>query len=157
TSRSSFSPRRQACFRPSLPVEYPSCSRRAGDRSQPPSMGRTAGRAMARRLPAPCSNAATAHQRRPDRLFAPTPPGGKMKPGARRPRWLRHGIAPLAVAAALLLRWVLWPLLGPDLPLLFYWPAVVFSAWYGGSRAGLLATLLSSAAVAYFLLDPRYT
>jgi PAS domain S-box-containing protein len=77
-----------------------------------------------------------------------------MNSAARRPRWLRHGIAPLAVAAALLLRWVLWPLLGPDLPLLFYWPAVVFSAWYGGSGAGLLATLLSSTAVAYSLIDP---
>jgi PAS domain S-box-containing protein len=78
-------------------------------------------------------------------------------PKATRPAVLRYGFVPLAVAAALLLRSALWPVLGPDLPFLFLWPAVMCCAWYGGVGPGLLATLLSAVAGRYFLLEPSHS
>src|SRR5438045_2667744 len=71
--------------------------------------------------------------------------------------WRRYGVVLLTVAAALLLRWPLWSVLGSDLAFLLFWPAVVFCAWYGGFRAGLMATLLSSLAACYFLLVPHFS
>ena len=69
---------------------------------------------------------------------------------------LRYGFVFLAVAVALLLRLAFWPLLGPDVPFLLLWPAVMCCAWYGGLGPGLLATLLSALAGWYFLLEPQY-
>jgi signal transduction histidine kinase len=69
----------------------------------------------------------------------------------------RYGFVFVAVTAALLLRLALWPLLGPDLPFLFLWPAVMCCAWYGGLGPGLLATLVSALAGRYFVLDPVHS
>jgi K+-sensing histidine kinase KdpD len=68
----------------------------------------------------------------------------------------RYGVVPVAVATALLLRLLLWPILQAELPFLFLWPALMFCAWYGGFGPGLLATLLSASAGAYFLLEPHH-
>src|SRR6184192_732839 len=59
-----------------------------------------------------------------------------------------------AVAAALLLRCALWSFLGPELPFLFLWPAVMVAAWYGGLGPGLLATALATLAEDFFLIRP---
>jgi PAS domain S-box-containing protein len=67
---------------------------------------------------------------------------------------LRYGAVPLAVAAATVLRWPLWPVLGPDFPFLLFWPTVMLCAWYGGLGPGLLATLLSALSANFFLLEP---
>ena len=61
---------------------------------------------------------------------------------------LRYGIAPLAVAIALLLTLPLSPLLKPTIFPLFF-VAVMLSAWYGGLGSGLLATGLAAAAIEY--------
>jgi two-component system CheB/CheR fusion protein len=66
----------------------------------------------------------------------------------------RFGFVCLAVAAAMLLRFLLWPILGPEIPFLFLWPAVLAAAWYGGLWPGLLATLLAALAEDYMLLGP---
>jgi signal transduction histidine kinase/CheY-like chemotaxis protein len=71
------------------------------------------------------------------------------------PALRRFSIVPPAIGAALLLRWLLWPVLGAELPLLFMWPAVLVSAWWGGFGPGLLATILSALAECYFVLEPR--
>ena len=76
--------------------------------------------------------------------------------------WLRsavqdYGIAILAVAVAFLVRWALWPLLGTAIPFLIHWPAIILAAWYGGFRAGFLATLLSVIGTMFFLLQPRHS
>src|SRR5690242_8098661 len=63
----------------------------------------------------------------------------------------RYGVVSLAVAGAMLLRWPLWPLLGPNLPFLFLWPIVLLGTWYFGLDSGLLAVFLSALAAAYFL------
>src|SRR5919199_6891014 len=73
----------------------------------------------------------------------------------RRSPLLRYGVVPAAVAAAMLLRWPLWGVLGDELAFLFLWPVVMFCAWYGGLGPGLLASFLSALAAAYFLLEPR--
>jgi PAS domain S-box-containing protein len=78
-------------------------------------------------------------------------------PATESSPWWRYGVVLLTVAVALLLRWPLWDVLGNDLAFLLFWPAVVFCAWYGGFRAGLFATLLSSLAACYFLLTPHFS
>ena len=45
---------------------------------------------------------------------------------------LRYGIATAAIASALALRLLLEPWLGPSVPFLQFFPAVLVAAWYGG-------------------------
>jgi PAS domain S-box-containing protein len=67
-----------------------------------------------------------------------------------------YGMAVLCVALALgftllLLRWI-YPTTAP-----LFLVAVMVSAWYGGWRAGMLATVLSTLAVNYFFIEPFYS
>src|SRR4051794_10265708 len=78
-------------------------------------------------------------------------------PDTPRPPLARYGVVPLAVAAAMLLRWPLWPVLQGELAFLFLWPAVIFCAGHGGLGPGLLATALSALSAAFFLLEPRFS
>jgi PAS domain S-box-containing protein len=66
---------------------------------------------------------------------------------------LRYGFVFLAVALALLVSWLLEPVVSRT-PFALFYAAVMLSAWYGGLRHGLLATILSAAAGAYFFLPP---
>ena len=70
---------------------------------------------------------------------------------------LRLAVVPVAVLAAMLVRRVLWPVLGPSVPFLLLWPAVMFSAWFGGLVPGLLTTLLAALSEMYFVLDPPFS
>jgi K+-sensing histidine kinase KdpD len=68
----------------------------------------------------------------------------------------RYGIAFLFVAAAfvstlLLQRFFPYPFL------FLFFAAVMTSAWFGGTAAGLLAVLVSTLLVDYFFLPPYYT
>ena len=72
----------------------------------------------------------------------------------RRSPLARYGLALLVVAVALLLRWSLWPFLGPEIPFLFLWPAVMIAARYGGLGPGLLVTALSLLAEDVLLIHP---
>ncbi|WP_334747733.1 hybrid sensor histidine kinase/response regulator [Nostoc sp.] len=67
-----------------------------------------------------------------------------------------YSVTLLAVGSALLLTLLLQPLLKPTIFLLFF-PAVSVSAWYGGMKAGLIATALSTLAVSLFLLEPVFS
>lgn len=69
-----------------------------------------------------------------------------------RPRssWTRYGFAVLASAIMLGTRWLLEPWLGSFLPLTLLIVAVVFSAWYCGWGAAILAALLTSAGGVYW-------
>jgi PAS domain S-box-containing protein len=77
-------------------------------------------------------------------------------PRAReRPRLLVYGAAVLATIAGLLLRMALTPLIGNTaVPFITFFPAVLFSAWYGGFRAGALSILLSVLAADYYFVSP---
>jgi PAS domain S-box-containing protein len=67
---------------------------------------------------------------------------------------VRTTIAVSVVAAVAVLRLLLWSFLEDEAPYLFYWPVVVFAAWYAGPAAGVLVTVLSALAVNYFFHEP---
>ncbi len=73
------------------------------------------------------------------------------------PWWLRYGVAVLAVLLALGLKLLLEPLIREESPFLIFFGAVMVSAWFGGLRSGLLATILSTLASDYFFLSPVYS
>lgn len=66
---------------------------------------------------------------------------------------VRYGVAVLSVAAALII--VRWPLLHLQAaPVSLFLCAVMFSAWFGGARPGLLTAALSVLAFYYYFLAP---
>jgi PAS domain S-box-containing protein len=69
-----------------------------------------------------------------------------------RPIAVRYAMAILAAAAALLLRKILSPWLGPDNPYLPSWAAIVFSAWYCGIGPSVACVLVSLVGVWYWFL-----
>jgi two-component system cell cycle sensor histidine kinase/response regulator CckA len=73
-------------------------------------------------------------------------------PKLRSP-FVRYGAALSAVCFAALISIWLRPF-SQTTPFLFFYPAVIFSAWFGGLRPGLLATAICSLAANYFLLQP---
>ena len=70
---------------------------------------------------------------------------------------LRYGVALVSATVAILLRELLTPLWGAQLPFLTLFPAVLISAWYGGLGPGLVTTVLCTVAAAYFWLAPLYS
>ncbi|CAN5479398.1 hypothetical protein BH11PLA2_BH11PLA2_47680 [soil metagenome] len=62
-----------------------------------------------------------------------------------------------AVAAAVVARLLLEPLLTDRLPFITLFIAVGFAAWYGGKGHGFLALVVGAVASAFFLLQPRYS
>src|SRR5438445_13689459 len=77
----------------------------------------------------------------------------------RTPDWptpVRYTIAVVAALGAGLLRGVLSPIWGEDLPFLPSIPAMGLSAWAGGFWPGLLTTVLGAAIGQYVWLPPAY-
>src|SRR6266566_1093008 len=72
-------------------------------------------------------------------------------PDLPRPRLVSYGVALLATAGCLLMRWLLQPVLGDAVPHMTFFPAVMIAAYFGGFGPGLLATILSAAAANFFL------
>ena len=68
-------------------------------------------------------------------------------PAAERGRILRYGLVPTTVALALAARSLLTPFFPNEAIFLYFMPAVLISAGVGGLGPGLLATILSGAAV----------
>jgi len=66
---------------------------------------------------------------------------------------LRYGIAPAAVAVALVIRALFEPILRDQTPFLFFVPAVLVAAGVGGFGPGLLATALSLFLALFFVAD----
>jgi PAS domain S-box-containing protein len=68
-----------------------------------------------------------------------------------RPAWLRYGAAVVCVALA-----VIATLLAPEIragtPLLFFFPAIIFSAVFGGLLPGLVAVCLAAVAINVWVL-----
>jgi PAS domain S-box-containing protein len=60
-----------------------------------------------------------------------------------------------AVLAAVLLRWVLDPLMGDALPLVTLFGAVAAAAWLGGYRVAIPVTLIGYLACHYLFIPPR--
>jgi len=67
--------------------------------------------------------------------------------------YVRYVVAMGACALAVLLQLVIWPYIPPS-PQLFFYPAVLVAAWFGGLAPGVVAVLISSVAIAYWFLPP---
>ncbi len=65
---------------------------------------------------------------------------------------LPYGIAVAAIGVTLLARWLLQPALQDNIPYLMFVLPVSLSAWYGGFRPGLFATLLSGLVAEVFFV-----
>ena len=74
-----------------------------------------------------------------------------------RKRLLIYGLAVLAPAVTLLLRWPLERALGDRLMYMTFFPAILVVAYFGGFWPGLLATGFSALAARYFLVRPIHT
>ena len=59
-------------------------------------------------------------------------------------------VAVLVTALALFFRYLMTPEWGISLPFIALYPAIAFSAWFGGFGPGVLTTCLGALAVAYF-------
>ena len=67
----------------------------------------------------------------------------------------RYALSTAVLLAAVLLRWVLDPVLGDTLPLVTLFGAVTAAVLIGGYRAAALAAVLGYAACAYLFIPPR--
>ena len=67
----------------------------------------------------------------------------------------KYAIGLVAVAVAVLLRWLLEPLMGDALPLVTLFGAVAAGVWVGGYRVGILVTLVGYLACHYMFIPPR--
>jgi len=74
-----------------------------------------------------------------------------------RARLVAYGVAVLAPAVTLLVRWPLSAVVGDRLLYTAFFPAVLFAAYLGGFGPGLLATCSSALAATYFLVEPLYS
>src|SRR5215471_21224881 len=74
-----------------------------------------------------------------------------------RDRLVAYGLAVVGTGLSVLLRLALFGLVGNRAPTATFFPAIILGAYIGGVRPGLLATLLSAAALNYVLTEPRYT
>ncbi|HZR23976.1 MAG TPA: DUF4118 domain-containing protein [Vicinamibacterales bacterium] len=81
-------------------------------------------------------------------------PTGLLSPDGSRPA--AYAIAIGAVVAATALTVVIYPWVQPSVSLLFF-PAVFLPALYGGYGPSIVATILSTLSLAYFLIPPRYS
>jgi PAS domain S-box-containing protein len=78
-------------------------------------------------------------------------------PPFTRPAWMRYGVAAACAVGGLLARQALTSTVGPTaLPFIFFFPLIAVSAWYGGLGPGLLTTILSALAAAWFFFEPLH-
>ena len=66
----------------------------------------------------------------------------------------RYTIALLSVATAVLLRWILIPVLHDNFPFITLYGAVAIAVWYAGWRPATLATLVGYVAARYLFFTP---
>ena len=76
-------------------------------------------------------------------------------PGRVRSTASAYPLAIGGLAAALLIRWLLDPLIGDALPLVTLFGAVAAAVWVGGHRPAILVVILGYVACAYLFIQPR--
>ncbi len=77
-----------------------------------------------------------------------------MSKGARK-RLLDYGVAILAVAGAVLVRWLIDPWVGNFFPLATLYLAIAVAVWVGGYQPALLAVVLGFLICKYLFIEPR--
>jgi PAS domain S-box-containing protein len=70
---------------------------------------------------------------------------------------LQYGGALALTTLAVVLRWLLDPLLGDHFPLITLFATVLFVAWYAGRGPALLSLIAGAVAGNYFFFPPRYS
>src|ERR1035438_4002619 len=70
-----------------------------------------------------------------------------------RARLIAYGVAVLAPAGSLLVRWPIWTVFENASPQMTFLPAVMIAAYFGGFWPGMLATILSALVANYFLAE----
>ena len=70
--------------------------------------------------------------------------------GHQYDQWRRYAIGTLAIGVAELLKSALSPWVDQESPYLFFFAAVMVSAWHGGTGIGLFATLLAAITSDFF-------
>ena len=68
---------------------------------------------------------------------------------------LAYGLSLAALTLAVILRWLLDPLMGDTLPLVTLFGAVAIAVWMGGYRPAILVVVLGYLAAAYLFIQPR--
>ena len=71
-----------------------------------------------------------------------------------RSRFLRYGITAIIIALALVCQLLLYSVTPVTAPFMFFTFIILLTTWLIGWRAGILATLLSTAALEYFFIHP---
>src|SRR5215510_4756473 len=66
-----------------------------------------------------------------------------------------YALGLVAVVLAVVLRWLLDPLMGDSLPLVTLFGAVAASVWLGGYRVAIPVTIVGYAACHYLFIPPR--
>jgi PAS domain S-box-containing protein len=73
------------------------------------------------------------------------------------PRGIAYAIALVSTTAATLVRLALDPIWGFKVPYILFYPTILVSGWFGGVGPGVVATILSATAAAYFWLEPPHS
>ncbi len=75
--------------------------------------------------------------------------------GGSPPLWRRYLVGLACVLCAFGIRYWLTPILGEELPFMFFVAASLVAAWYGGAATGIVALLLGLCLADFFFLPPR--
>jgi PAS domain S-box-containing protein len=87
----------------------------------------------------------------------PAPDPASTLPHSGRSMYLAYGCAILSTVLALLLRIALTPYIGAQFPYATVYFAVTLTAWLGGFRPAMVATVLGFLGAAYFIIPPYHS
>ena len=73
------------------------------------------------------------------------------------PSSLKYAITLVSVTSAVIVAWVLWHFWRSEAFASVFFCAIIFSAWFGGFRQGLLGVTVSALAFDYFFLSPTHS
>src|ERR1700692_2681839 len=73
------------------------------------------------------------------------------------PSSVKYAVTLISVASAVIVAWVLWHFWHSEAFASVFFCAIIFSAWFGGFRQGLLGVTVSALAFDYFFLSPTHS
>jgi PAS domain S-box-containing protein len=73
------------------------------------------------------------------------------------PSGVKSAVTLVSVASAVTVAWVLWHFLRSEAFASVFFCAIIFSAWFGGLRQGVLAVTISTLSFDYFFLTPPHS
>ena len=76
--------------------------------------------------------------------------------GKTRSAWVTYPVALLSIGVAVLIRWLIDPLLGDQLQLITTYGGVAVAVWFGGWAPAALAAAIGLVAVDYLFIPPRH-